>query len=119
MPSFEVASAKHEVHKVLATLLERYHDDLFITGTTVGVLLAQGDESPCLTESVKGAKYPVNSIPNITPLKMRMLGAPDVFIEMDVAWWNSATEKQREAELDHPVDSLRGRARQRGRHQDR
>lgn len=95
---------KADVFELLADVMARFHGPLERFGVTVGLLAAWPNEGEGNTLKLHG--YPCAAVVKVTPYRQRVQGIEDAVITLDGPTWNTLSEPERTALLDHELQHL-------------
>lgn len=107
MPRFERAPAEADL--IIGRMMDRYHPQLRDAGVTVECLFAfattdeNGDTVGC---AVKLHGYACKAVVRVLSLKDRTVGRGDVEIVIDGDNWDTWSEEERDALLDHELEHI-------------
>lgn len=88
-----------ETLSLLSSVMEEYYPDLIKNNVTVDVTMAYAKEG----EPLKAGGYPALAYIKITSLKHRIKGLKDCEITIDGQIWETLTEAQQKAVVDHEL----------------
>lgn len=91
-----------ETLSLLSSVMEEYYPDLIKNNVTVDVTMAFAKEG----EPLKCGGYPALAFVKITSLKHRVKGLKDSEITIDGQIWETLTDPQRRAIIDHELQHL-------------
>lgn len=86
-------------------IIEQYHSALKAAAATIDYAFAFNDEGPAVT----GNGYPADAKVKVVSLKDRALGRADAEIIIDANRWESFTDAEQDALLDHEIQHLKVR----------
>lgn len=94
--------ADDDIKDRVQRIIKKWHPDLHKYGVTVDLLLAHNGED----DPVKLHGYPCAAVVRKVSYKNRVLGRGDSEIIISAPWWQDATEKERDALIDHELTHL-------------
>jgi hypothetical protein len=87
--------------------IEKYHPELAKEKVSIDtVIVARLDKDEQSVHAMKQAGYPIDAKIGVTSLQDRARGLADAKLVIDGLEWNSATDRQRVALIDHEVEHL-------------
>jgi len=107
MPTFRKASA--EVNQIVEEMLEKYHGPLQEAGVQIECLFAyalQDENGDSTGPALKLGGYPCNAIVRVLNLKDRTVGRGDAEIVIDGDQWDTWSDEQKAALIDHEIEHL-------------
>lgn len=93
-----------EIHDLAAEVRDQHHGDLDEAEVTIGLLFAWPNERE--EHALKHHGCPAAGLCKINALRDRVQGAPDATIVLDGKRWETLSETQRRALLDHELYHL-------------
>lgn len=107
MPTYRKASA--EVNQIVEEMLEKYHGPLRESGIKIECLFAYAltdDNGDSTGPALKLGGYACNAIVRVLNLKDRTVGRGDAEICIDGDQWDTWSDEQKAALIDHEIEHL-------------
>ena len=104
-----LTQANKDIVDVVARIVNQYHQPLRDAGVTFAIQVARPktDESGEPTEAaIKVNGYPCAAKVRVIPYRDRVNGLPDAEITIDGDEWDTLTDRQRDALVDHEIEHL-------------
>jgi hypothetical protein len=104
-----LTQADQSVTDVVTRIVERYHQPLRDAGVTFAVQVARpktDEDGEPVEVALKEHGYPCSAKVRIIPYRDRVNGLPDAEITIDGDEWDTLTDRQREALMDHEIEHL-------------
>jgi hypothetical protein len=105
MPIYE--NAPPEVGEIISRMLFKYHGPLEQAGTRIDIVFAKActdDNGDTKGPALKLHGYPCGAIARVISLKDRSKGMGDVEISVDGDQWDTWSEEEKEALIDHELE---------------
>lgn len=107
MPTFRKAST--EVNQIVERMLEKFHGPLVEAGVAIECLFAYAltdDNGDSTGPALKLGGYPCNAIVRVLNPKDRTVGRGDAEIVIDGDQWDTWSDEQKAALIDHEIEHL-------------